>query len=86
MKTAEEILKEHTGHAHGLMDHTQILAMKEYAKQVAEKTLYQAYCNSKIKVESDFGLPSELYDNFNSENYLLSIDKKSILNTKIELP
>lgn len=44
MKTAEEILKECTGHAHGLMDYSTIKAMKLYANQkIDEAANYFAY-------------------------------------------
>lgn len=42
MKTAEEILRECTGHAHGLMDAGTIRAMKAYAMQECIKTLHSA--------------------------------------------
>lgn len=47
MKTAEEILKKHTGHAHGLMSASTIEAMKEYYKEVAREALKNADCTMK---------------------------------------
>lgn len=54
MKTAEEILKKHTGHAHGLMGATQISAMKEYAIAVSIEVLQAAISNLDDSM-SDFG-------------------------------
>ncbi len=42
MRTAEEILKENTGHAHGLMDAMVIKSMKEFALEVAKEALRNA--------------------------------------------
>lgn len=42
MKTAEEILKTNTGHAHGLMDAMVIKSMKEYALEACKETLKNA--------------------------------------------
>lgn len=41
-KTAEEILEEHTGHAHGLMSVMVINAMQSYADQEVSKAIDKA--------------------------------------------
>lgn len=69
MKTAEEILKEHTGHAHGLMYASVINAMKAYAKQVGEKVRQDCADNAQLE----------------PNGMLLQVDRESILSTPITL-
>ncbi len=69
MKTAEEILKNNTGHAHGLMDAMVIKSMKEFALEVAKEALKNAANNAKITGDWD----NEAHD------VVHSVDKKSIL-------
>jgi hypothetical protein len=69
MKTAEEILKENTGHAHGLMDAMVIKSLKEFALEVAKEALRNAADNATITGNWD----SEISD------VIHSVDKESIL-------
>lgn len=48
MKTAEEILKNNTGHAHGLMDAMVIKSMKEFALEVAKEALKNAANKARL--------------------------------------
>lgn len=68
-KTAEEILRECTGHAHGLMDAGTIRAMKAYAMQECEKVRRQCADNAVIEVT----------------DFITHVSKQSILSTPIEL-
>lgn len=77
MKTAEETLKEHTGHAHPLMDAATIKAMKEYAALVAIETLHSAIDRAKIK---------RMNRNDEDGNKRFEVDKFSILSTPIKTP
>lgn len=54
MKTAEEILKTNTGHAHGLMDAMVIKSMKEYALEVCKEALKNASENAEFIAENQF--------------------------------
>lgn len=90
MKTAEEILKEHIGHAHGLMDYTQIKAMKAYAKQVSEQALKDASDNVNLQRDwksSDGRITeTEYMDGCSIGAYRYTVNKQSILQTEIKLP
>lgn len=80
MRTAEEILKEKTGHAHGLMDVMVIEAMKEYAKEVAKESLKNASENAEFVAEHQFYEETIKDSVDNVGSHLVFIDKQSILN------
>lgn len=81
MKTAEEILKNHTGHAHGLMDYTVIEAMKEYAKEVAKQALINASESSTIKKSLLYHPKSILGEKCHeTDEFVITVDHESILN------
>jgi|GEM_PF-1831292 len=69
MKTAEEILKENTGHAHGLMDAMVIKSMKEFALEVSKEALKNASDNASVTGDWD----NEIGD------VIHSVNKESIL-------
>lgn len=74
MKTATEILKECTGHAHGLTDAMHIQAMHLYAIEKVKEVL--PYIASKAKLK---GIPMD------EGGYLKMVDVDSILSLLPEL-
>lgn len=90
MKTAEQFLKNGLGYDEDGEIDIEIIAtnskyivesMKEYAKQVAENTLYEAANNADYYIcQNDDG--QEPYHHETN----IRIDRKSILNTEIKTP
>ncbi|MGV6945063.1 hypothetical protein [Sphingobacterium kyonggiense] len=81
MNTAQEILKKHTGHSHGLMDCSVIEAMKEYAQLIAQQALNNASENAKVLTKNlDTENELEVICWTNERNVKFSVSKSSITN------
>lgn len=76
MKTAEEILKTNTGHAHGLMDAMVIKSMKEYALEACKESLRNASDNAVLVNKFGDDIESFTFDEFSNKIW---INKQSIL-------
>lgn len=85
MKTATEILKECTGHAHGLTDAMHIQAMHLYAIEKVKDALKLAARNAKVKATKGDRVEVMKSVNPHFDGWEVSADSESILSLETEL-
>jgi hypothetical protein len=87
MKTAEEYLKIWQGEEVEITKDVAIMAMKEYAKQVADQALKDAVRKVTLLYESDAtGKIGHYGSIYGTETGEVKVDKESILSTPIQTP